>query len=146
MVLLEMRNVVVTAPGVDVPSRAVWNTQGSAATTAVPIGDVSLPAPGPGEVWALPFGHFNVLHDGIRQDGCGEASPYPIEHQCSIQESQGVDLVEVGQFHAVDAMTLVYTGYWSFSYRIRAIGSTGGVSDMGFNGVVNVSCTNLSAF
>ncbi len=146
-VLQQMENEVVSGNGVDVPCWARWETHSPIATEEREEGGpFSLPAPGPGEIWPVPY--HNGIYDALVQEGCGSTPVFPVEFQSSVGEMEDIlsPFVLIGQFNAVDNTTLQPNGFWNFSYTIRATGTSGGVSDFKFRGTVSVTCTNIESF
>jgi len=146
-VLQQMENEIVSGNGVDTQCWARWETHSPVATQENEGGGpFTLPAPGPGEIWAIP--HANGIYDALVQDGCGNTPVFPVEFHSSVGEMEDIlsPYVQIGEFGAVDETTLKPNGFWTFSYTIRATGTNGGVSDFKFKGVVSVTCTNVESF
>jgi hypothetical protein len=141
-ILQQMEHQVVSDGGVAADCWAEWETSSRIATEQNG-GPFQLPAPGRGEVWPVP--HANGIYQAIVAAGCGNTPVFPVEFGCRVKEWDGWlgDQVYIGNFSAIDDVTLVPNGFWTFACSIRATGSAGGVSDFKFRGIVSVTCTQL---
>ena len=85
--------------------------------------------------------YHSIIYDALVLDACESFSPFPVTHDATIEESGN----EIGAFHGVDNSTLDHTGYYNFSYKARATGENGKVSDFLFSGKVSVTCSGLNS-
>jgi hypothetical protein len=74
-------------------------------------------------------------------NACDSFASFPVQHDAVIENGGS----EIGAFHGVDNTTLDHTGFYNFSYTVRATGAFGKVSDFRFSGKVNVTCSGLNA-
>ena len=102
-------------------SPAAWQEHG---------GPFGYTLPPPGVTWdgdeSVPT---RSSYDALVLDACESFSPFPVTHDATIEESGN----EIGAFHGVDNSTLDHTGYCNFSYKARATGENGKVSDFLFS-------------
>jgi len=140
-VVQEMENELVSGEGANLNNWAGWETTSPIASVEEG-GPYGLPAPNPGEVWAVPDN--NQIYEAIVLNGCGSTPNYPVEFSSWINEMEDIvsPTVLIGQFDAVDNNTLQSVGFWNFNYTIRANGKNG-VSDFHVSGVVCITCTHM---
>ena len=142
MVLQEVANVIVSNGGVAVAGLnplVEWATTGSAASVENG-GPYGYTLPGPGTTWNN-FGPHTILYDALQFNACNGFAAFPITHDAVIESSGN----PIGAFHGVDNTTINHTGFYNFSYTVRAKDYSGGVSDFRFSGKVNATCSGLAA-
>jgi hypothetical protein len=139
-VLEEISHAVVANSGITTGAMVEWLTTGSAA--AVENGGpwtYSLP---PANVtWDEDDLHHTLLYDALVFNACESFPVFPVVHDTAIEQNGG----DIGVFHGVDNSTIDHTGYYHFSYTVRATGMNGRVSDFRFSGKVDVLCSGLLA-
>jgi hypothetical protein len=141
-VLQEIENKVVANGGVNgYPYTFVeWSTT-SAAASVEKGGPYGYPLPPPSGIWDGDDLYHTLLYDALVFNACESFSPFPVAHDAVVEEAGS----EIGAFHGVDNATLDHTGFYNFSYKVRATGLGGKVSDFRFSGKVNVTCSGLNA-
>lgn len=142
MVLQEIANVIVSGGGVSVTGLnpfVEWTTTGAAASVERG-GPYGYSLPGPGSTWNN-FGPHTILYDALQFNTCESFGAFPIRHDAVIRAAGG----PIGAFAGVDNTTVDHTGFYNFSYTVRARDARGGVSDFRFSGKVNATCSGLVA-
>jgi hypothetical protein len=141
-VLQAIANKVVANGGVsgDPDAFVEWSTTSPAASMEHG-GPYGYPLPPPGVTWDGDDLYHAVLYDALVLNACDAFPVFPVTHDAVIQQ----DGADIGAFHGVDNSTLNHTGYYNFSYKARATGEAGKVSDFQFSGKINVTCSGLNA-
>lgn len=125
---------------------ATWRIQSAGATAQFPDftdpdqEDLGLPVPqNPGEVWDN-LDHANLLYQGVIRNGCSTSTVFDVELVSAVIRLNGMTLGEVQLQDEV-----VGSGFYVFSYTIRATDPNGGVSDFIFSGDARAYCTSTLA-
>ena len=141
-VLQEISHRIVANGGVngDPGTFVEWSTT-SAAASEEHGGPYGYPLPGPGVTWDGDDLYHTIIYDALVLNACENFPVFPVEHDALIENNGS----EIGAFHGSDNSTLDHTGYYNFSYKARATGVNGKVSDFLFSGKVNVTCSGLNS-
>jgi hypothetical protein len=140
-VLQEIANKPVANGGVNDPHTFVeWTTTGPAAWEENG-GPYAHPLPPPNGIWDEDDLLYSIIYDALVFNACESFPVFPVVHDVSIE----LEGSEIGAFNGVDNTTLDHTGFYNFSYTVRATGMNGRVSDFRFSGKVNVTCSGLNA-
>lgn len=82
------------------------------------------------------------IYDALQLNACDSFGAFPIQHDAVINWTGGpIDAF----FSGIDSTTVDHTGFYSFTYLIRATDARGGVSIFRFSGKLNATCTALDA-
>lgn len=141
-VLQSISNTAIANGGIlpDTDMFVRWTTTGSAASEERG-GPYGYTLPAPGVSWDGEELYHAILYDALVLNACESFSPFPVIHDAEIEDGA----IEIGAFHGVDNTTLDHTGFYNFTYKVRATGMNGRISDFRFAGKVNVTCTGLNA-
>jgi hypothetical protein len=141
-VLQSIANTAVTNGGVvpDADTFVRWTTTGAAAAQEHG-GPFGYTVPPPGATWDGDDIYHTIIYDALVLNACESFAPFPVDHEAVIDDGGN----ELGTFHGVDNTTLDHTGFYNFSYKVRATGVNGRVSDFKFAGKVNVTCSGINS-
>jgi hypothetical protein len=140
-VLQEISNKAIANGGVNDTTTFVEWTTTSAAASVENGGPYGYPLPTPGNTWDGDDLYHTLIYDALVFNACGSFAVFPVTHDAVIDNALG----QIGAFHGVDNSTLNHTGFYNFSYTVRATALGGKVSDFRFAGKVNVTCSGLNA-
>jgi hypothetical protein len=141
-VLQEISNTVVDGGGINPGTNTFvkWLTTSPTASQQNG-GPYGYTLPPPGGVWSGDEIYHSILYDALVLDACEAFPPvFVVDHDAAIERGG----VQLGAFNGFDNTTITHTGFYTFSYKVRAT-ENGKVSDFRFSGKVNVACSGLNS-